>query len=71
MTKARQLADLIDPRNEKEPHWRDLESAAEELRRLSDENHMIRLQRAEFLSRKQELEEALTVVLELIGGVNE
>lgn len=71
MTKARQLADLIDPRNEKEPHWRDLESASDELRRLSDENHMIRLQRAEFLSRKQELEEALTVVLELIGGVNE
>lgn len=40
MTKARQLADLIDPRNEKEPHWRDLESAAAELRRLSDESEL-------------------------------
>ena len=64
MTKARQLADLIDPRNEEQPHWRDLEAAAEELRRLSDENQMIRLQKAELFARKYELEEAFNLVLE-------
>lgn len=70
MTKGRQLADLIDPRNEEQPHWRDLESAAAELRRLSDENHMIRLQKAELLGRKYELEEALKTFLDYLGDVD-